>query len=72
MAHREWQLVRISAHVFDSNHASMRVLEKAGFHHEGSLAKYYCKQGTFIDAELYASVMGRDFNECEPRGRAPG
>ncbi len=54
--HRDFQLVRITASVFDGNTPSMRVLEKNGFVHEGRMAKYYRKQGRFIDGELYAKV----------------
>lgn len=54
--HRDFHLVRITASVFDGNMASMRVLEKNGFAHEGRMPKYYLKQGRFIDGELFAKV----------------
>jgi RimJ/RimL family protein N-acetyltransferase len=52
----EWKLVRITAHVFAHNKASARVLEKNGFEFEGLLRKHHKKDGTFIDARLYALV----------------
>ncbi len=53
----EWKLVRITAQVFDTNTASIRVLEKNGFQQEGHLRKAYRKDGRFIDARLYALVF---------------
>ena len=50
----QWQLIRISAHVFVGNQGSARVLEKSGFHLEGTLRKYYLKESQSIDAHLYA------------------
>ena len=52
----QWKLVRITAHVFDFNVASARVLEKNGFEYEGLLRKHHFKDGKFIDAKLYARV----------------
>lgn len=52
-----WQLVRITAHVFESNVASARVLEKNGFQFEGILRKHYLKDGCFLDSRLYALVV---------------
>lgn len=51
-----WNLVRITAHVFDFNIASARVLEKNRFMCEGHLRKHYLKDGRFIDSRLYALV----------------
>jgi RimJ/RimL family protein N-acetyltransferase len=53
-AFAEWDLFKITAHVFAFNPASARVLEKCGFEQEGYLKKHYLKDGTFIDARLYA------------------
>ena len=53
----EWKLVRITAQVFDTNAASIRVLEKNGFQQEGYLRKAYRKDGRFIDARVYALVF---------------
>ncbi len=52
----EWKLVRITAHVFDFNQASARVLEKSGFEFEGLLRKHHKKNGQFLDSKLYALV----------------
>ena len=52
----EWNLVRITAHVFESNRRSARVLEKNRFELEGTLRKYHLKDGQFIDSKLYALV----------------
>jgi RimJ/RimL family protein N-acetyltransferase len=41
--------LRITAHVFESNLASARVLEKNGFVCEGHLRKHFLKDGQFID-----------------------
>lgn len=48
------ELVRIEATVFEQNLSSCRVLEKCGFVYEGTLNKYYLKNGNFLDARLYA------------------
>ena len=47
---------RIYATVFESNPASWRVLEKAGFVFEGRLRKAVTKSGDTIDALMYALV----------------
>jgi RimJ/RimL family protein N-acetyltransferase len=52
----EWKLVRITALVFDSNLASVRVLEKNGFQREARLRKYFNRDGVFSDAFLFARV----------------
>ena len=49
-------LVRLEAPVFESNPASMRVLEKAGFVREAVLRRAIYKDGRIIDAVLYALV----------------
>mgnify|MGYP002635203159 CR=1 FL=1 len=50
----KWNLVRITASIFDGNSRSQRVLEKCGFEHEGWSRKYYFKNGRFIDSLHYA------------------
>jgi RimJ/RimL family protein N-acetyltransferase len=55
-AFAEWNLVRITAHVFPFNNASAKVLEKNGFLLEGVLRKHHWKAGNFLDAKLYALV----------------
>lgn len=52
----DFNLIRISAHVFDFNRGSARVLEKSGFQLEGLLRKHYLKEGKLFDGKLYAKV----------------
>ena len=52
----EWKLVRITAHVFEFNKASARVLEKNDFRCEGLLRKHHRKDGKFFDSQLFALV----------------
>lgn len=52
-AFSEFGLEKITTHVFDSNIASARVLEKSGFVQEGFLRRHYLKDGQFFDAKLY-------------------
>jgi len=51
-----FDLVRLYAGVFEENHASMRVLEKAGYTREARLRKGITKDGRTIDLVLYAMV----------------
>jgi RimJ/RimL family protein N-acetyltransferase len=53
---RQFGLVRLTAHVFDFNAASARVLEKAGFQLEGRLRLHYKKDGRLLDGLLYAKL----------------
>ena len=53
---KEFGLVKITAHVFATNPASGRVLEKCGFEQEGFLKKHYLKDGRYLDAGLYGLV----------------
>ena len=53
----EFNFARIEATVFVNNKASKRVLEKSGFHYEGTLKNYHYKDGKFIDADLYARLF---------------
>ena len=52
-AFAELQVVRLTAHVFDLNIASARVLEKNGFKLEGVLRQHFEKDGQVLDARLY-------------------
>ena len=52
-AFTELELRRLTAHVFEFNSASARVLEKNGFVLEGRLRKHFLKDGQLIDARLY-------------------
>jgi RimJ/RimL family protein N-acetyltransferase len=49
-----FDLVRIEAGVFETNPASARVLEKAGFRLEARLARSVIKEGRVLDRLLYA------------------
>ncbi len=53
---RELRLIRLTAHVFAFNTASVRVLEKAGFQLEGRLRLHYKKDGRLLDGLLYAKL----------------
>jgi ribosomal-protein-alanine N-acetyltransferase len=50
---RETELIRVTAHVFSHNIASVRVAEKNGFVREGFLRKHYSKDGVYYDGFLY-------------------
>ena len=52
-AFAELQVVRLTAHVFDFNIGSARVLEKNGFKLEGILRQHCRKDGKLIDARFY-------------------
>jgi RimJ/RimL family protein N-acetyltransferase len=49
-------LNRVFAEPYDRNHASMRVLEKAGFQFEGRLKGNAYKDGEILDQLLYAKL----------------
>ena len=49
-------LCRLYAHVFEWNHASARVLEKAGYQLEGRQRKSVTKEGQTIDQLMYATI----------------
>lgn len=51
-----FDLARIYAGVFESNPASMRVLEKAGYAFEARLRKAVTKEGRTMDEFIYAIV----------------
>ena len=53
---RDTDLQRLEARVFEWNHASSRVLEKAGFTKGASLQRGAFKDGQLIDAWLYALI----------------
>lgn len=53
---RELRLVRIFAVPFAHNTASHRVLEKAGYQHEGVLRAAALKDGQILDEHLYARI----------------
>ncbi len=53
-AFAQHDLVRLYAGVFETNPASMRVLEKAGYLREGCLRKYAFKDHRLLDIMIYA------------------
>jgi RimJ/RimL family protein N-acetyltransferase len=53
-AFANFDLCRIYAGVFESNPASMRVLEKAGYEFEGRMKKAVTKDGKTMDDFIYA------------------
>ncbi len=55
-AFQHTHLTRIYAGVFESNQASIRVLEKAGFQLEGIRRKSVIKKGVIMDSYLYATI----------------
>lgn len=63
---RDWaferfpMLERLHAFVFESNPASARVLEKAGFELEGRLRRSVLKRGQVLDQLLYARLRPED------------
>jgi RimJ/RimL family protein N-acetyltransferase len=52
----KWNVVRVTAAIFDGNVASQRVLEKCGFELEGTMKRYFLKDGQFIDSRIYARL----------------
>ena len=54
---RNFDIVRIHAGLFKHNLASQRVLEKCGFHYEGTFEKAVFKLGEFWDEVRFAKVM---------------
>ncbi|KAL2158065.1 hypothetical protein VTH06DRAFT_4875 [Thermothelomyces fergusii] len=55
------KLIRIEADVFEGNHASVKVLEKCGFVHEGTKRKAGTKHGRVFDIWVYGLLR----EECE-------
>ena len=66
-AFSELDLVRLTAHVFASNLASARVLEKTGFKLEGFLRKHFQKDGELLDAKIYG-LLKTDFDALQGDG----
>jgi len=58
-----FDLIRLYAYVFETNPASMRVLEKAGYKLEGRLRKSVVKDGQILDQMVYAMLK----EELTPR-----
>ena len=51
-----YKVVRIFAMTFAHNAASIRVLEKSGFQHEGIMRRSAIKNGIILDQALYAKL----------------
>uniref|UniRef100_UPI0025FABADA GNAT family N-acetyltransferase n=1 Tax=Thomasclavelia sp. TaxID=3025757 RepID=UPI0025FABADA len=49
-------IIRIYAEPFAYNIGSCRVLEKAGFHYEGTLRKNAIKNGKILDMKMYSRL----------------
>jgi RimJ/RimL family protein N-acetyltransferase len=58
--HYPW--TRIFAGVFSNNPASMKVLEKAGFHREAIFSKSVKKRGRYLDEHVY-SILKDDWKK---------
>lgn len=56
-AHAHVSLVRVQATVLESNHRSMRVLQRLGFEHEGLLRSYRMVRGTSGNFHMYSHVL---------------
>jgi ribosomal-protein-alanine N-acetyltransferase len=54
-----FDLVRLHALVFETNPASMRVLEKSGYEREGVQRRGIFKDGRVLDAVVYAHLPAR-------------
>jgi RimJ/RimL family protein N-acetyltransferase len=59
-AFTQQRLLRLFALVFETNPASCRVLEKAGFEREGQLRRSVFKNGRVLDQFLYARCGNQD------------
>lgn len=55
-AFNSYEYIRLFANVFDSNSASIRILEKAGYRFEGRLRKAVFKSNKFLDELVYATL----------------
>jgi len=58
-AMQAFDLVRVHASVYEGNPASMRVLERTGFVHEGVHKSAVIKRGRLLDMHTYALVRVR-------------
>jgi len=67
-AFTEFELTRLTAHVFSHNTASARVLEKNGFKLEGTLREHFLKDGTLLDAHVYG-LLKAEFNSLQCGGK---
>ena len=65
---QKFPLHRIYAEPYANNHASARVLEKAGFVLEGRLGKNAVKDGQVLDSLLYAKIRSHSHLGCGASG----
>jgi [ribosomal protein S5]-alanine N-acetyltransferase len=61
------RIERLYAKVFSPNPASMQVLEKCGFRHEGTLIRNQLHRGEWVDDHLYA-MLGTEYR-ARTRGK---
>ncbi len=64
--HETFGFVRLFAEVFETNPASMRVLEKCGFVREGILRAHARKDGRYLDQVVYGRVLEAIRPEAHP------
>jgi RimJ/RimL family protein N-acetyltransferase len=57
LAFDDLKLSRVSAHTFEGNIASERLLLKCGFHYEGFLRKLHKKGDVFINSKLFSAIV---------------
>ncbi len=53
----ELKLVRITAHIFEGNIPSEKLLGRCGFEYEGFMKKMYYKNNEFLNSKLFAKVI---------------
>lgn len=54
---RDCGIVRVQADVLTFNQGSASVLKKVGFRHEGTMRKRYCRNGQYLDSDLFSFVI---------------
>lgn len=70
-AFQEFGLTRITAHVFDFNKRSARVLQKTGFQYEGCLRQHFKKNGQIFDGLIYSLLKEDLVGESPLKSRHP-
>jgi len=63
-AFKNLKLIRVQATVMEPNKASMKVLEKCGFQHEGILRKKVCKRKRWLDIFIYG-ILKEEFQKLK-------
>lgn len=59
------KLERLSARTHSGNERSVRLLERLGFKHEGTLRAFVWREGTRRDCELYGLLLPRAVGEAQ-------